>query len=312
MHDLRPTEPQAPQVANVNLHPDEAGHGPHPDAWASAVPSSGAAAAMPTPGGSFEVTGFDPAPAPAPPPVPPAAPQPAPVAPQPEPPIPPQPQAVNPSPAATTAAPLPQQDEHHHTLAQSLRTIKFGLVALIAILALAVVYFVIQGSPTASDRSSGGSNQSGGSTSNAPSPASPTSIRSVSCTGTTGTDASTDSKSFTDVEGTECSYRTGELPETLVLSGKLTGRNTEGTGMAATINVNGKVCAGGESLNYARTFTPMTSNCVFDVPANSAVAIKWQFLSPFGGSASVLRSSKNIAPSIVGTAIPKTEEDTGN
>jgi hypothetical protein len=183
------------------------------------------------------------------------------------------------------------------------------LGALVTILSLAVFFFFSQSQHQAPNNKPATTNNQ--SANNAPSAGNAAAPHSISCIGATGTDASTDSKTFTDVEGTECTYRTGELPETLVLNGKLTGRNTEGTGMSVTINVNGKVCAGGETLNYARTFTPMTSNCVFDVPANSSVAIKWQFLSPFGGSASVLRSSKNIAPSIVGTAIPKSEGSGG-
>ena len=194
-------------------------------------------------------------------------------------------------------------------MVQSLRTLKYGLLVLFVVLAAIAFFFISQttsqpdtSTPRAPVNAPGSQsvNQAEGGY-----------AKSVSCIGTTGTDASTDSQSFQDVEGTECNYRTGDSAETLVLNGKLTGRNTEGTGMSATINVNGKVCAGGETLNYARTFTPMVSNCVFDVPANSSVAIRWQFLSPFGGSASVLRSSKNIAPSITGVAIPKTEEGSG-
>lgn len=271
MHDIRPNGVPEPRPQQPRQFPDV---NLHPD-YAGHVP-----AAAPQP-----------APAPAP------APQPAP-----EPP----------------PAPTPREDEHvHHSLAHSLRTIKFGLLTLTGILAIGTFLFLWQGGnrPATSNRpaSSGSSStqnsqNSGQGATNAPSGASASNqSHPVSCLGQTGTDASTDAKTFTDIEGTQCTYRSSSTPETLVLNGKLTGRNTEGTGMSVTINVNGKVCNGGESLNYARTYTPMTSNCVFDVPANSSVAIKWQFLSPFGGSASVLRSSKNIAPSITGVAIPKLE-----
>lgn len=127
----------------------------------------------------------------------------------------------------------------------------------------------------------------------------------ISCLSQTGPDNTTESQQFVPVEGTDCTYRSGPSEETLVLSGKLTGRNVDGTGMSVTINVNGKDCNGGESLNYARNWTPMYSNCVFVVPANSAVLIRWRFLSPFGSSAAVLRSSKNIAPHISGVSVPR-------
>lgn len=129
--------------------------------------------------------------------------------------------------------------------------------------------------------------------------------QTVSCTSQTGPDATTTSQQFVDIEGTNCSYRSSSLPETLLLSGKLTGRNTGGTGMSVTLNVNGKDCQGGEALNYSTTWVPMTSFCTFSVPANSAITIKWRFLSPFGGTASVLRSSANIAPYINGLGVPQ-------
>lgn len=135
--------------------------------------------------------------------------------------------------------------------------------------------------------------------------------RTVSCTSTSGPDSTTTSQQFTDVEGTNCSYRSGSTAETLVLQGKLTGRNTSGTGMSVTLNVNGKDCQGGESLNYSASWSSMTSLCTFNVPANSAVAIKWRFLSPFGGTASILRSSANIAPYVNGVAIPQSGSQSG-
>ena len=299
MHDIRPQD-DSPRVPEVNLHPDYAGHAPDPG-LAQPQPQAAPQPSWTTPpttqpvqsGGSYEVTGLAPEPvqpAPAPAPVPPTAPAQPPQAP---PQAPPQPQ--------------PAPDSGHHALVHSIRTVKFGLGALFVVLAAIAVFFITQTTNQQPDTStpraevdapgSQSINQAEGGY-----------AKPVSCVGTTGTDASTDSQSFQDVEGTECNYRTGTTAETLVLNGKLTGRNTEGTGMSVTINVNGKVCAGGESLNYARTFTPMVSNCVFDVPPNSSVAIRWQFLSPFGGSASVLRSSRNIAPSITGIAIPKVEE----
>lgn len=127
----------------------------------------------------------------------------------------------------------------------------------------------------------------------------------VSCTSETGPDATTTSQKFVDIEGTNCTYRSGPNPETLVLSGKLTGRNTDGTGMSVTINVNDKDCTGGETLNYSKNWTPMFSSCTFNVSANSVVKIKWRFLSPFSGTAAVLRSSTNIAPFITGVAVPR-------
>ncbi len=301
MHDIRPSGASEPngnaganpprqprQFPDVNLHPDYAGYSPtqptQPD-WTAAAPVT-----RPMRDGvSYEVSGIPPAP-----PAPESTPEPTP-----EP-------AVAPEPAAP--APLPQTDEHlHHLLAGSLRTIKFGLLALVVILAAATGFFLSQTAhpgttkttnpktPTAPPGSLSVNGAAGGY------------AKSVNCFGQTGPDASTDKQTFRDIDGTDCSYQTGTTKETLVLTGKLTGRNTEGTGMSVNINVNGKLCNGGESLNYARTYTPMISNCVFEVPANSSVAIKWQFLSPFGGSAAVLRSSKNIAPSITGVAIPKTD-----
>ncbi|MDZ4247837.1 MAG: hypothetical protein U1D32_00985, partial [Patescibacteria group bacterium] len=136
--------------------------------------------------------------------------------------------------------------------------------------------------------------------------------RSVSCLSQTGPDATTTSRAFVDIPGTGCTYKTGSTAETLVLSGKLTGRNTEGTGMSVTLNVNGRDCNGGEALSYARTYTPLYSNCTFVVPADANVAIKWRFLSPFGGTAAVLRSSRNIAPSITGVALPNTTDSGSN
>lgn len=206
---------------------------------------------------------------------------------------------------------LPQEQTTGDTHAM-LRTIKRAVLLLLGLAVLAAAYFAYQAL-----KPQGGSqpqpSSSGGGTAY-PAPAAdtgepgPGAGNTVSCISTTGPDATTASQQFVDIEGTECSYRSGPTEETLVLNGKLTGRNTEGTGMAVTINVNGKDCSGGETLNYSRTYTPMVSNCVFNVPANASVAIKWRFLSPFGGTAAVLRSSKNIAPSITGVAIPRSTD----
>lgn len=206
-------------------------------------------------------------------------------------------------PPPVSQEPLPQAHEPHHAVDHSLRSIKIGLLVLTLLLAAATVFFISQTLNRPSDKTSSApsptetSNQSSGAGQTNP----------ISCLSETGPDLTTTSQAFVDVEGTNCSYKSGPTQETLVLNGKLSGRNTEGTGMSVTISVNGKDCNGGEALNYSRTYTPMFSNCVYVVPANSSVAIKWRFLSPFGGNAAVIRSNKNIAPFISGVAIPKTD-----
>ena len=192
------------------------------------------------------------------------------------------------------------------TIHRSLRTIKRVVVAILALALLAGLYFLggrmLDDKPLTPGSSDPTPTQQA---SDYPTPVGDASqARSVSCLSETGPDVTTTSRKFVGVAGTECIHRTGSTAETLILSGKLTGRNTEGTGMSVTINVNGKDCNGGETLSYARVYTPLYSNCTFVVPANSAVGIKWRFLSPFGGTAAVLRTSKNIAPSISGVAIP--------
>ncbi|MSU76395.1 hypothetical protein EXS54_02925 [Patescibacteria group bacterium] len=253
-----------------------------------------------------------PAPAPTPqadqvtPPVQPA-PQPAPVQPPvPPQPVPPAPAPVQPPPLApveqpTPAAAVPPSDVHPH-IDHSLRTIKVGLLVLIGLFAVASLFFLSQTVMRPSTKSTPQPTQTTNKSTGQAGQSNP-----VSCLSQTGPDVTTTSQSFVNMDGTQCTYRSGPTEETLILNGKLSGRNTEGTGMSVTINVNGKPCNGGESLNYSRTFTPMFSNCAYVVPANSAVAIQWQFLSPFGGSAAVIRSNKNIAPSITGVAIPKTD-----
>lgn len=207
----------------------------------------------------------------------------------------------------TTAPPAPAPPplappEVHPAVDHSLRSIKVGLIVLIILFAGATIFFISQTimRPAATPDASPSPEQNIENTSTS-------GVNPISCLSQTGPDLTTQSQSFVDMEGTECTYKTGPTEETLVLSGKLSGRNTEGTGMSATISVNGKDCNGGESLNYARTYTPMLSNCVFVVPANSTAAIKWRFLSPFGGTAAVLRSNKNIAPFISGVGIPKAD-----
>lgn len=190
---------------------------------------------------------------------------------------------------------------------RSLRLITVALVVLAILGLLGAAYVGLRLLEPKSGTQGGTSSSSGGSSTSYPAPAGQTSTsqgNTVSCLSQTGPDATTTSQSFVDIEGTQCTYKSGPEDETLILNGKLTGRNTEGTGMSVTINVNGKDCNGGESLNYSRTYTPMLSTCSFDVKANSLVTIKWRFLSPFGGTAAVLRSSKNIAPSINGVAVP--------
>lgn len=209
------------------------------------------------------------------------------------------------SPSEHDPAKQPQAvDTELHTLVRNhLKKLNRYILVLLVILFIGAAYFIISpalrkpaaepaaqptGAPESTQDRAGGTNF-------------------VSCLSQTGPDATTTSSSFVDIDGTQCTYHSGPTAETLILNGKLTGRNTEGTGMSVNIAVNGKECNGGETLNYARTYTPMFSNCVFVVPANSAVQIKWRFLSPFGGTAAVLRSNKNIAPSITGVAIPKTD-----
>lgn len=213
--------------------------------------------------------------------------------------------------ASDAAVPEPvraDRDPIHRTL----RTIKWVVVAILVLAVVAGLYFVgsrlleRRGGPSEAPAPS----PTGVGQTDYPSPSggSPDVARSVSCLAETGPDATTTSRTFADVPGTECTHRTGSAPETLVLSGKLTARNTEGTGVSVTLNVNGKDCNGGEALSYARTYTPLYSNCTFVVPANSAVGIKWRFLSPFGGTAAVLRSSRNIAPSVNGVALPNASD----
>lgn len=207
-------------------------------------------------------------------------------------------------PVHPAASPEHANDAIHRTL----RTIKWVVLAILVLAIVAGAYFV--GKPLLERRTAPGQALSPSPTSveqsNYPAPAGGSSqARSVSCLSETGPDVTTASRTFVDIAGTECVHRTGPTQETLILNGKLTGRNTEGTGMSVTLNVNGKDCNGGEALSYARTYTPMYSNCTFVVPANSSVGIKWRFLSPFGGTAAILRSSKNIAPSINGVALPK-------
>jgi hypothetical protein len=234
------------------------------------------------------------------------APHPAPVpqhesAPPPPPPPDPRPQA---------AAPAPDPSDSLHG---TLRTIKWGVIAILILAVVTGAYFLGKGLLGQEDGKpkavpSAGPTSVEETDYPAPSGGDTGQARSVSCLAETGPDATTTSRSFADVPGTECTHRTGPTKETLVLSGKLTGRNTEGTGMSVTLSVNGKDCNGGEALSYARTYTPLYSNCTFTVPANSAVGIKWRYLSPFGGTAAVLRSSRNIAPSINGVAIPNVSD----
>ena len=216
-----------------------------------------------------------------------------------------------PATAPHVVAPEPFQQQHEslpkegdsRAIHGTLRTIKYVVITLLVVGVISLI--ALGGQFLTSDKPSPETTpEAGNGASVESSVAGP---NSISCVGTTGPDATTTSQSFVNIEGTDCTYRSGPSPETLVISGKLTGRNTEGTGMSVTINVNGKDCTGGETLNYSRAYTPMVSNCTFDVPANSSVAIRWRFLSPFGGSAAVLRSSKNIAPSITGVAIPKVQ-----
>ena len=211
-------------------------------------------------------------------------------------------------PVRTAPADLPRETPGSPAaIHRSLRTIKWIVAAILVLGLLTGLYllgtrFLLPlGSPAAPATPAPASNQT-----DYPSPVggSAGQTRSISCLSETGPDATTTSRKFVDVPGTECIHKTGPTSETLVLNGKLTGRNTEGTGMSVTLSVNGKDCNGGEALSYARTYTPFYSNCTFIVPANSAVGIKWRFLSPFGGTAAVLRSSKNIAPSITGVALP--------
>jgi hypothetical protein len=203
-------------------------------------------------------------------------------------------------------APAPPTTPIHHEVRQTLHVVRLiGILLILAVVAAGAFFYLATRRPNAPGTVPG---QPGATSSSTPSPSvASNKSNSVSCISQTGPDATTASQTFVDIDGTQCTYRSGPTSETLILAGKLTGRNTEGTGMSVNINVNGKDCSGGESLNYARTYTPMFSNCVFVVPANSAVTIKWRFLSPFGGTASVLRSNKNIAPSVSGVAIPRLE-----
>lgn len=210
-------------------------------------------------------------------------------------------------------APDPQPDPSD-AIHRTLRTIKWVVLAILLLAVIAGGYFV--GSRLLERQAAGPGDAPSPSPSGAqtdyPSPADQGSngqARSISCLSETGPDATTTSRKFTDIPGTECVHRTGPTRETLVLNGKLTGRNTEGTGMSVTLNVNDKDCNGGETLSYARTYTPLYANCTFVVPPNTSVGIKWRFLSPFGGTAAILRSSKNIAPSINGVALPDAPSD---
>lgn len=253
---------------------------------------------------------------------------------------------VDPEPISEPTSDLPKEMQGARTgsrpatpaaIHRSLRTNKWVIIALLALALLAGLYFLgsrwldresgtSPSSGTATPAQTTGTGKSPGSSSGSgagagsastqngkyPAPSSDTlgigQLRSVSCLSQTGPDATTTSRSFVDISGTSCVYKTGPTDETLVLNGKLTGRNTEGTGLSVTLNVNGRDCNGGEALSYARTYTPMYSNCTFVVPANSNVTIKWRFLSPFGGTAAVLRSSRNIAPSVTGVALPNTSD----
>ena len=139
-----------------------------------------------------------------------------------------------PSPSATP--------EVHPAVTQSLRSIKLGLLVLLALCAVIVGFFIWQTSRQAGSPAPSPSPTATQPTGNQIGTGGPSAI---SCLSQTGPDVTTTSQSFVDMEGTECIYQTGPTEETLVLNGKLTGRNTEGTGMSVTLSVNGKECNGG-------------------------------------------------------------------